>query len=117
MKIYAFPYRDGYYKGEVDHIDLPHGYGEWSCIDGSHYIGYWKHGEMHGNGKFVYDDGSWYEGGWWYNKWWGQGTVHYSDGYSYEGNWSSDSSASNVICTYGSKRVRGKIKWGKFIPD
>ena len=118
MKIYAFPYKDGYYKGEVDYIDLPHGYGEWSCIDGCHYIGYWRHGEIEGNGKYVYADGSWYEGGWHNNEWWGHGIVHERDGVTYEAaRWYGDRMAEDVICTYGSTRMHGKIRRGKFFSD
>ncbi|MDA9861651.1 2-isopropylmalate synthase, partial [Candidatus Pelagibacter sp.] len=40
------------------------GYGTFTSIDGSEYVGEWKESERHGYGTFSYPDGSEYVGEW-----------------------------------------------------
>ena len=55
-------YKNGYYIGDVNRYEKPHGKGTFYWNDGDRYEGDWVNGERTGKGKLTFANGDVYEG-------------------------------------------------------
>lgn len=112
-KIMRLNYSNGYYDGDVNSQNVPHGQGifYWNSGDtytgkwengsmngygvfksqvGDRYEGYFVNGERHGRGQYVRSAGDVYIGDWKNNKRNGNGKEIHPDGSYYDGEWKDD---------------------------
>ena len=52
---------NGYYDGDVNGKNEPHGKGTYVWRSGDRYTGEWRYGKMHGHGTYHYANGGRYE--------------------------------------------------------
>jgi len=65
---------DGTYTGKWVR-GIPHGYGTWTGVDGSQYVGWHRDGLAHGKGTWTHVDGHQYVGNFKENEMDGKGTM------------------------------------------
>ena len=107
-------YDNGYYVGDVNYNDDPHGYGKYVWNDGTYYEGEWRDGDMHGHGKRTFDDGAYYIGDFVHDECHGRGKYVYDDGTYYEGEWRDGEKHGNGKYTGDGWSYEGEFRNGDF---
>ena len=83
-------FNNGYYIGEVNYNDDPHGKGTYYYANGDKYEGMFENNQRHGKGTYYYANGDKYVGMWKNGKAHGKGTFYWADGEKYVGMWEND---------------------------
>ena len=90
------------YNGEFNRNGEPHGYGVYTFIDGSKYVGNYFENQFHGKGTYYYQNGDKYEGDFYHDEIKGFGKYFLSNGDIYIGEFKNE--------LFNGK---GKYIWGK----
>lgn len=119
-----FPLNNGgFYIGDVDKAQLPHGFGARVGVDLTLLEGKWQLGVLHGAGLHLYPSGDYYQGNFEGGEVQGLGRFVRIAGASYEGEWRdsrqwgkgvetwADGSVYNGCFRDGKKEGVGKFRW------
>ena len=81
------------------------GFGTWTYIDKTTYVGQWENGSKKGKGIESWPNGYVYEGEFNDSKWHGVGTLKFPDGSSYTGEWQNNKMHGKGIFQWSNGKV------------